>query len=173
MNVFICVLRNPWQWNPHMEKDFPDLLDQQIAVSRPGGHPDLHRHPLPCGELSTTFPFLCDQKHRWSESLAWIARLQKSQLPNRVFWVFTTNSVSSVSFKITRTIEILTSHQSSVFLICGTIIFLYFDFLDQNFLMPSSLICQYDLSWNNVLYCIFQLSCKWQKARLSAWPCVL
>lgn len=101
--LLLC-LRNPWQWNPHLEKDFPDLPDQQIAVSHPDGHLDLLQHPLPCGELPTTSPFLCDQKHRWSKSLAWIARLRKSWLPNRVFRVFTTNSISSVSFKITGTI---------------------------------------------------------------------
>lgn len=71
-----------------------------------------------------------------------------------------------------QTISILTSHQSSVFLIYGLIIFLHVDFLDQNFLMPSSLIFQYDLSWNSVLYCIYWLSCKWLKARLCAWLCV-
>lgn len=86
-----------------MEKDFPDLLDQQTAVSHPDGRRDLHRHPPPCGQLPTAMLFLWDPKHQWSESLAWIASLQKSQLPKRVFWVFTANPVSSISFKITGT----------------------------------------------------------------------
>ncbi|OWK01511.1 hypothetical protein Celaphus_00018785, partial [Cervus elaphus hippelaphus] len=46
------------------KKDFPDLPDQQIAVSHPDGHLDLLQHPLPCGELPTTSPFLSDQKLR-------------------------------------------------------------------------------------------------------------
>lgn len=86
-----------------MEKDFPDLLDQQIVVSHPDGHRDLHRHPQPCGELPTALLFLCNLKHQWSESLGWIARFQKPQPPNRAFWVFTGYPVSSVSFKISGT----------------------------------------------------------------------
>lgn len=100
---FLLCCRNPWQWNFHVEKDFPAQLDQQIAVSHPDGRQDLHQHPQPCEQLPRTILFLCDPKHRWSESLAWIARFQKSQLPNRSFSAFTGNPVSSVSFKITGT----------------------------------------------------------------------
>lgn len=124
-----------------MEKDFPDLLDQQIAVSHPDGHPDLHQHPLPCGELLRALPFLSDQKHQWSEPLAWLTRFQKSHLPKREFRVLSTSSVSSVSFKITGTNNLNLNLPSvfSVFNLWYNYL-PYFDFLDLNFLMPSSLI---------------------------------
>lgn len=97
----LLCLRNPWQWNPHLKRIFPDLLDQQIAVSHPDGHLDLLQHLLPwCGEPRPQLPHSSairsiDGLSLWPGLLG----LRESRLPNRVFRVFTTNSCLFCTFQ--------------------------------------------------------------------------